>query len=460
MRKTIKIFITILCMYLCTACNDDDILTPAQTFNTKEQSMVDFACILSKIVYDNTEVRELLKNYGSSGDGNIAYQSVKMANLNGVTMRDILVKNSSEKQIHDIENALPKLNILFSSIGIFNINAKNYDVCDATLPVVVKTRQGNMMYINGYLADMLYGEDIPNFHTLVITEEDDDITVSDKQTTITDEVMKKAYEYANSSTPNGKQGILQRDYLYYDITQDKTSGMFNGTHNEYIRYIDVEPRLYSLISDEKEERLDMLWTNGTYLFRIDVLKSDHDRAVTYRIRLRPDEIWNINLDNSSKRPAVFDKNKLVYTIDTDRLTTKRHYFTPQELPLGAWNLAKEATRRYITVLEEDYGQNVETTNNIQWYKLDPKYFNGDRKLFPGVGTYMKTGLGSEKTTIITDGVYAEWSVIGMEQSDRSDQLGCTSIDYSDQLVKSLDSDGRCCLQEYSIGAIKFAVAVK
>lgn len=470
MKKAINVFMSVMFMCLFSACGDDVTFeAPVLEPDSKEEMMAEFASILSKTVYENPAVRMLLKQCGEAGDGNIAYGSVKDMYVDGVPFRDRLVENSSEMRMKKIEMMLPELGILFPDIRLFDVCAGNYDSRDAELPVAVKTGKGDIVYVGGRFADLLSGEDIPGFHVLVVTEGNgkdgmnggkhkaEDIG-SDMNLT-GNEAMRKAYECAGKDGTDGDV-VLQRDYLYYGITADHPSGQFNTLRNEYVSYVDIDPKMYGFMSDEDGETLDMLWTGGRYVFKMNVMKAGCDEALVVKTALRPDEIWDISLDGASVRPTAFNGTKKIYRIDTDRLAAKRHYFAPDELPLGGWNLAEEAVSRHIVVEEEDFGHGKRQTMEFNWRRMDGNCFDGDTKLMAGIGNYVKDGLGTNGTTVTTNKTHTEWGAVCIVGTDRSDVLGSTTVHYDDPIVRTLGTDGSCRLQEYGMGGIKFAIAVK
>lgn len=461
-RIFLHVFAVLGALALFTSCGDDDdsLKMPDMQPETKEYAMADFAVILSKTVHDSKPVRELLKEEAVNGDGNIPYESVKDRPIDGTTLRRMLIANSSAERIGNIEAMLPQLNIWFPDILKFGKTTKNYDADDAELPVAVAMPQEDLLFVGGRLADILTKEDIPDFHVLVVSDRSvmtntDRKKIHPNYASIT---MKEAYRTFNSDGADNRSRAFQRDFAYYGMTPDGNGGEFDGNVKEYISYMEVNPNSYSHISDDSNERLDMIWTGGTYTFKFSVAKSTGSRPLVMRADFRPDEIWDFDIDDAKVRGAAFNGSKHVYTVNTDKLKAKRYYFHPDDMSFGAWNLAEEAVSRYIVIEEEDAGKQTEAPMKFNWRRLAPACFDGGRKLVLGEGVSIKNGLGALEYEITTDLTDCK-TTVNMPESDSADVLGSLTIDYADPLMNGFGDNFVCLLHEYNTGSITFAIAI-
>lgn len=444
---------------LFTSCDDDTLKMPDIQPETKEFAMTDFAAILSKVVHNNKQVRELLKKEAIDGDGNIPYESVRDVSINGITLHNILIANSSTERLKNIETMLPHLNIYFPNITMFGKTRENYDAGNSELPVAVPMPQEDLLFVGEQLADILTKEDVPDFHVLVVKEECA-ATNADRKDISTDYIsgtLKDAYKTFNREDASNYSQAYQRDFAYYGMTPDGTGGEFDANVKEYISYIEVNPDIYHRISDDNNERFDMVWTGNTYTFKFMVAKSTDNNTMVLRANLRPDDIWDFDINDANVRGAAFNSSKHVYTVNTYKLKAKRYYFLSDEMSLGSWNLADEAVSRYFDIEEEDESNLLDNVLNFSWKRLSPACFNGDRKLVLGAGTNIKNGLGYE-ANIITDLIDGN-TIVSKPISDKSNMLGSLMMYYTDPLVKSIANDGTYLLHEYNTGCITFAIAV-
>ena len=130
--------------------------------------------ILSKAVHDNKELRLFLKNEALRQfdyDNDVFYPFVKDQVVCGSeTFRDILVKYSNESLLSEIEQTLPKLNILipdWSWLGCFSVNS--WDATDSD-PVVtfIDGHEDVEVFENGKYIGNLPEEGFPDFPVLII----------------------------------------------------------------------------------------------------------------------------------------------------------------------------------------------------------------------------------------------------------------------------------------------------
>ena len=148
MNKTFRglVFLSSLLMCLFISCNQDDSIVSdtsnemhamdySPSVTTRNQDMVAFVKILSRSLSQNEKLRtfikkEALRMFDKNYD--FLYYPLRNEKVDGnLSFRDILVANSSEKEMSVIDKNLPLLNILIPRIAFLNVFPENLDTRDA-----------------------------------------------------------------------------------------------------------------------------------------------------------------------------------------------------------------------------------------------------------------------------------------------------------------------------------------
>jgi len=451
----------------------------------KSQLMNQFGQALSKVVFENKEVREFLKNEAvSQFDKNYDILWVKVCNeqIGNKSLRNLLVDKTSETLMDQVEKEIPQLNVLFPKIAMLGVEPEKYDTEDNELPVIVPNDSCNLMYFDGECVDSIPFGDAPAFNVLVVNENSRvivnngmktksgansykfidpvfDGTQKEKKTkssvygiyafpNVIGEKAINSYNYYNNLDPNANNSIYrQREYLYYGVMPEQQIGTFNSEVQDYITFIEVEPEMYFIISDQTsgnnqtqnntssninnydpiikncnnngtatvsrkkrdfttEELINELWTQGAYNIRFDILTSKSNRSIVKYIDVKPEDIWEFNLEREYVHKTMFRHSKYTYTINPNKFTSKR-YILKTPLSLGSWDLSTEAKERYIFICEEDSG--IENEDLIY---INMHYSN-----------------------LYSDGRTETKSFI-FNRNIASDDLGMTSIDFYDPIIKA------------------------
>lgn len=516
----LKIYVTVMVLFSIlglASCSNEDVFYNEDDLHgektevvgvSKNTLMCDFAKVLSKAVYNNKNVREFLKKESIrqfDKDYDILYASVKNETIGDKTFRSILVENSSEDFIKLVEKNVPQLNILFSNISIFGINAENYDCNDPELPVAVSNEKETSLYFNGDCTNHLQKGEVPSFHVLVVNENErvivnnqtrnggsvytfispnfDNTQVTRTGVTPANHVGQKAidaYSYFNKNDNSVYSRAFQRDYIYYRMTPTTQKGALDYNSREYITYIEVDPKKYFNIADDTEttangdpyiknpfatkekndftqqELIDALWTQGAYEFKIEVIKSTGSEPEILQVSLRPEDIWNFNLERNYRHSTMFRHSKYTYYINASKFTAKRYYFNPDLLSLGKWDLSQEAITRRVHFEETDPSGTTEYTYECEWNKMLSSKFNGDVKLTIGLGgnNNISGGISSETTNSNTT---REKTTVKVTRQTGSDDLGYATIYFYDPIINSKTTDGKYQLHEYNTGSVVFAI---
>ena len=207
----------------------------------------------------------------------------------GKTFYEILLDYSSKEELNNIENAVPLLNIYVPDLSLFdNITACNWNVNDEEIPVAVSNAYGGTtLFCKGDSIDALAGDEVPDFHLLLVKQNERVRPVESFSRGISDNQVMPGYEFVNevyngSKRPKVQSRALdaptleddyvnsldpkiveawntmksnptyQRDYIYYDMTPQKTEGQLDGTIDEYLYRFQIAPAAYYSISDERD----------------------------------------------------------------------------------------------------------------------------------------------------------------------------------------------------------------
>ncbi len=513
MKKIITFILIGVMLYSCS--NDDNITeqNPVKedtqiSVSDKQILMDTFGKALSAIVANSTEIRSLLKKSSlQQFDKNydILWDDIKDEVIDNKSLREIMSDHISTKLLDKIEKNIPYLNIYFPEINILDISPKKYDPKDSELPIIVPNKDNNKLYFNGVLADTLPKGEAPGFNALIINENSRVIiNNSNTRTVNTPKYSFKSPEYnglkyitrnINSSNVGNKaieafkyfnrddnsiySMALQRDYIYYGITPSNQSGSLNFNTSEYISFIEVNPKAYFKIADQtnsnsnsddpyiksnsvsrkkrdftEKELIDALWTKGTYDIRVEIGKSTEGIPHIIYIPVRPEEIWNFNLDKSRRHHTMFRRSKYTYKIDANNFTAKRYELKPYQLSLGKWNIAEESIYRYITFIEEDESIETNYTFTYDVTKINSSKFNGDIKLELGLG---KLKAGEISTEVTNSNTKKETRTITIRRKESSDNLGSIKIYFYDPIVVKKLTDNTYQMKTYDTGYIKFGI---
>lgn len=481
-----------------------------------EKHLEKFAGILSKVTYANKEVREFLKQESlKQFDKNydVLYFIIKDELVGENTFRDILISYSSDSEIEEIEKAVPLLNILVPEIAFFDVSAENLDVEDNEIPVAVSGEKTTSLYLNGKEEVKLEKGEIPDFHVFVVNINSRVIIPSNKNAGSNTVVFKSpnfdgsikdvaplkslslveasivgqkaidAYKYFYKDDGSINQKAFQRDYIYYGITPTKQQGQLNRSVTEYIGFIEVNPRSYFKIADQKgsnstnddpyilrpsvtqekrtlseEELLDKMWTKGAYDFRFEVIQSTKQEPYIIYIAVKPNELWDFNISYSKKHKTWFRHSKHTYTIDPNNFTSKRFYLKEDKLPIGRWDLSQESINRYINIIEEDESLETEITRTYGSVRISSSKFNGDIKMSLGIGKggNVSGGLSGED---VNSNTIKEQKTYIIRRKEKSDDLGSIHIYFYEPVIHGANGSYYD-VHTYNTGHVKFGLFVK
>ncbi len=505
-----------------TNCDNIAITTDPISSAEKEKYMETFASTLSKAVYDRKDVREFLKKESiKQFDKNydVLYYLVKDEPINGTSFRDILISYSSADTIEKIEANIPLLNIFVSKIEFFDIHPENLNTDDNEIPVAVSKDSTTSFYLNGKDELSIKKGEVPDFHVFVVNENSRVVAPSsqalrstgvksikfkspnyDGSLTNNQPILKStialadyigqkaidAFSYFNKDDGSINQKAFQRDFVYYGITPQNQTGSLNRSVSEYISFIEVNPNAYFTIADQRNttfnnddpynnnsettqtkrglseaELLDRLWTKGAYNFRFEIITSTQEQAQVVYVPLKPDQLWNFNIEDTYVHSTWFRHSKHTYRIDPNKFKSKR-IFLDKMVSLGKWDISAEALYRYIQIYEEDASANEDVTETYDMTKALKLNFNGNSKTSVGlkdIGT-AESGYSSAVESSTTEKVTKS---ITTKRLMGSDPLGKVQVYFYEPLIDNIFSDNGSksyVMHTYNTGSIEFGIAVK
>lgn len=166
----------IVMLNVCSCTKDVENPMRQEDCVSESSSLSQFALILSKATAENPSLRAFIKSEALKqfdNDYDVFYPYVKSKEVeNGVTFRELLLKYcSSEEQLTNIEESVPKLTILvpdWSWLDAFSV--KDWNTSESNVLVgYTESGEGHMVFSNGK-AIMLEDGEFPEDPTLIIKD--------------------------------------------------------------------------------------------------------------------------------------------------------------------------------------------------------------------------------------------------------------------------------------------------
>ena len=476
----------------------------------KDSAMTKFAQILSQASFENKDVREFLKTEASKrfdGHTDILYSEVKDVNINGKSFQDILASYSSLEEMLCIDKSVPLLNIYLPEITALDVTLDNMDCNDAEIPVAIYKDNGMNLFLNGKFEITIPKGELPAFHSFVINENErvsiknDEaghyigyevdpsvvlpvLTRSSSYSSYSEVGYKavNAFNYFYKDDGSNNSRALQRDYIYYGITPNNGNGSLNNGVNEYIGFMEVDPKAYFDISDQtelenvvnndphilknsvsrkkkdytQEELISEMWAGGNFSFRFEIFSSNQSQPTTIVIDLSPDDLWDFNYERQYRHSTAFRHSKYTYTINPRNFTSKRVDLSSKGISFGKWDLSKEALERYVSIYEVDKTSSYEFSSTSEMNVMTAAKVNGNVKF--GLGTNIGA-TGEIGTDINTSTTRKETKTFTVRRTEEDDALGTIKIYFYDPIILCKSSNGYE-VNTYNTGIVKFGLYVR
>lgn len=531
----IFLFIVVLCAFTFSCTGDlienqseQDLVTPSLeiTSLTENDAKRQFAEILSKAIYENIELRRFIKEKAIQqfdNDFDVFYPILKNEEVeNNGTFRNILLKYTTEEELSNIERALPLLNIYVPDLSLFtNITPYNWDIADNQIPVTFKENQTSKMalYFNGEKSGEIPQNSIPGFHLLVVKNNERVVPVSintrgvansyqfidnafdgtnSKQKNpltrsvsepdnidwisdgMVDPIVKSAYEKMKANPS------LQRDYVYYGLTENNKEGSLNMNIDEYIYRFQISPSSYFTMADQQgdptrekgtvnnekgtvsnkkseisdEEALNRFWIDGNFEIVLQVftgVKNIKEQTINeYVFNVKPQYLFNVPIEKSYRHKTMFRHSKYYYTIDPHKLERKWYYprMNGHDTRLPKWDISTQSLERFIIVFERDADEKITSVQN-RTITFAANFKSSAEGTVPigKTGASVKVGLGYDTTKSTSTS-----STITIETTKTSDQLGTLTLNFYDAVIVEKNSQKGYRPKNISNGTVSITIS--
>ena len=473
-------------IFIASSCGKDNIHT--QTFFLDNNSMSEvkaldaFAKIFSEAIHDHSDLRGFIKEEAKQMidmDYDVIYVKVKDQFVQeNVTFREILLNYCDEKSLQRIESALPRLTILVPNwewLGLFSVNT--WDEAKSDVAVGFDSPQSKKpLYFNGEIIGELPEGTLPGFPTLIVKQNErikivEPTTKSDgygfdfvdqaynginNAANIKTKVEHRYYEITIDGEPDVSDYVCsseldshitnayeefkadpyaaQRDYLYFDMTKEKTVGTLNKRVTEIIKKIKFNSFNINGLHDEEgdlsnpimryEYKRNDSWSTPEQLREVFYAEGGIELVFKYVMAnskgaaeefssqksLQFGDIFAIDkADLDFRHKTWFCKDWYVYTITPENIRSK---WCDLNIELPRWDITSGAAEIKVTVEERDSGTE-HTTETSDYFKYMTNFsaninLTGDNKT-------QKNGLGFGNSTETSQ--TAKYTHKYIEQSD-------------------------------------------
>ncbi len=477
----ISLFLSLVIMESCRKSSiEDKVLNSNSVLGNSSNSVKnkeDFAKVLAKAVAQEPDLRVFLKNKALMQfdlDYDILYQLIKNDIIsNNETFRQKLIKYSENpKDFSNIESSQPLLTIYIPNLPS-GFSAKTWNT-ETQIPAVstasvvnnkVEYYRGNEPMVSEIVSK------IPGFPLLVIKDNERVIVRKNDQKSIASissskQLSSDAFSYnfmdksfdgtvtSSNSTNNSKNDSLkpsrsfflnsrhngvidddvitayqyqqaypnvsqwQRDYVYYHIYANQTTGPLLQNVQEHIMSLRFNdgPAGYNKISDQSGDPIagangQPSWSEGNYEFAVTVLINSTNglgSTITKTFPVNAQDLFDV----------TYTQNGNYYTVN--QITSKEASLS---VPIAGWDLSNTSVGWKFIVSEVDDPQTV-TTNYTQTSQFATN-FGLEGGIFAKIGIKF----GSSATTTNTQSYSLVTNV-------NSDQLGEAALYFYDPVITS------------------------
>ena len=303
----------------------------------------------------------------------------------------------------------------------------------------------------------------------------------------------EAFKYFYKDDGSINQKAFQRDFIYYGITPQNRTGSINHSVTEYIQYVEVNPNAYFTVSDQRSnnvnnndpfiqnfiierksktgyteaELINKMWAVGAYNFRFEIISIPNSNltsnetiepSIVY-IPLKPQEIWNFNIDHSYRHSTWFRSAKHTYRIDPNKFTAKTVVLN-NPVTLGRWDISKESLTRYVRIYEEDEGMEITHEESHVMAFAHKSNFSGSTKISLGLkdGVSAEQGVAGGVESSSTDTKSIKTTT---KRNAGSDALGQIKIYFYNPVIQNVTaSTNSSIINTYNTGVVSFGLVVK
>lgn len=529
MNRLLLITASILSIVSCSH-ERYEILTESQPVEVslcaREAALRDFAILLSKAVYNEPELRafikhEALKKYDKDYD--VFYPWVKNEEVvSGRTLFDILSKYDSNQSLDIIEQIVPMLTILVPDWTWVHENCfgpNKWNLTEDSVGVGYRTSSmKHEVFCNGVLDCVLDKLEFPSAPTLIVKENERMKIISSTKgigyifdysdpeyngmnadnnirTKYYDEYHDYYLDYSTvnydipvSSLPYRLEGVLsetsvnnnlkQRDYLYYDMTALRDSGVVNNHYKERLLKFKVNPNSRYWFDDTNNTDLDFdselftanfwgtsvgsmsqaqiqdhTWGEGALDFRIEIYGKNgliHNTPMHVPF----EDVFSVKKvrERTRYRDNGRYKSRYYYIgIDRENYTDVSSWVEPKwilldNLKLFTWDISNQAMDYMVYFKEEDVS-NTTTYQRVVGYTIATNF----KTTVGAVIEILKLGydMGASAS-------YNESNTYTVTINEKDDDMGCVQVHYGDPIITAITGNNAT-LYRYNTQCVDFVV---
>lgn len=481
----------LLALFIVGSCSNDMIETSNNSSLIEESYdeidlnslKSEFSFALARVLNESEGARKLIKEEAIKQfdhDYDVLYMLVKEKRLSGEgTLEELLSKYMSKENLQVLYRKMPTLTIFVPVLPEDIFSAEKWNVAQEIPFVAYKNKEGQIWYVdNTGKVDIIANNEIPAFPIVVVKPSERVVLQSALTRNYDNSCVLRAengmnfvFEYkefnnlvkANTRVSSldiparlqkvfdakkyaDRNGVWQRDYVYYDIMENNCRGAFCKEMSECIYYLELlgNPNtVYGNISDQDDdphhydEQLqatrdhpnnrgpENFWFNGNYEFIVKVYVSNINlvsNEIIKGISIPPYDLFELDLQTQGRyRPNLIKGVKSI-----------KKYYLPEPLPLFDWNIEEYSTSVKISIQEKDL--QTTTQNVVETTTTFATNFDFDIGLEEKVKIGAKFGISTTvqhrvSTTVTT---YLD-----------SDELGDVIVNFGDDIIikDEMDSVG-------------------
>lgn len=461
----------------CEKTEEKMIIDNNKSFDIVHKNIVeDFAIALTKVLSENKECRDLIKNEALKmidDDYDVLYMLIKDNILSsGKTLENYILNYLSNEQLSNLLHQMPTLTIFVPKLPDESFSATNWNT-DSEKPSVAYVDDNNIVNYIDTLAikkTLAYNE-IPLFPIVVLKKSERIILKSEglrstyqssstvmkadnglefvfsneifdniqpksntktrlKTDTSIPSNMYKMFEAKRISSANN---VWQRDYIYYDISTLTGKGAFRQNYGEHLysfqllgdafdaynRIVDQDgdPHYNSIAGGARNPI--PLWTDGEFEFWLNV-KLGSQTAVADGIRVmfkvKPEKLFELDLYYPPRGTGTVIVKGIRRTIK---------YILPTPLYLFSWNFEKFSDMVKITIEEQDDPETITNTEK------NTSTFATNFEFNLSIGEKQK--VGAKYGATMSESKEVVYTIVTTKNSD---PLGDIYIDFGDDVIIS------------------------
>ena len=491
MTNILKILTAPLILLMIVSCYNDKFdtidnlsLVEDNNIELKQESNLKskFSLALAKVFAENKDVRKLIKREALKQfdyDYDVLYMLVKDKKMeNNKTLEELLLKYMSKDDLLTLTQKIPTLTIFVPSLPGESFSAEKWDIEQEIPLVAYKNEENSILYVNSEgIVNAFEENEIPVFAIVAIKpserviventstrnsnsstvlqaengmnfvfefDEFNNITSSTIKTrtsaTVIPDLFKKIYDAKKYSDKNG---VWQRDYIYYNISTKDGEGVFQKNVSECIYSLELlgDPNtMFRMLADQDSDpqyykekpsgprpgsgrgtrseyhrAQGEFWYGGNFEFLVKVYISNKQLSsneIIKAISVNPFHLFELDIQQNGRRPAQVMGVKKI-----------KKYYLPTPLPLFDWDIENYSASVKISIEEKDDQQTSQKTSETTSTFATNFEFNASLGEITKKGAKMGV---SASTTYKTSTVITTYL--------NSDQLGDVIINFGDDVI--------------------------